>query len=169
MIRIRPTGGLRSLILAEMLLCISGRSRFGPNNRRKTYPDWNPHQQVFRIRAELSAPSARRRVLAEIQLCPGRLFCPRLPQPRECCNGSRRRHIRDARWEQPWRHRRTAVVRTRSPDINGTVENHLTSVVTNPARNRTTLGSLSNGVNALRISSTPTISRRRVHCRRPPS
>src|SRR5258705_9098046 len=77
------------------------------------------------MRAELSAPFGRAGGdLAEIQVCPGRLFCPRLSQPARSRNGStaRKEH---ARWKGLRPKGSTAVVRKRSPNINCPVEGHL--------------------------------------------
>ena len=76
----------------------------GQNNVDKTYPDWNLTQQAFQeYMPSYPLPFGHAADLAEIQLCPGRLFCARLPQPARSRKRSRRREQEHARWQQSWR------------------------------------------------------------------
>src|SRR5439155_25739484 len=65
------------------------------------------------------------RHLAEIQVCPGRVFCPRLPKPERSRNRLGRLQQKYAGWEQSRFSRATTVVKTGSPGLDCAVENHL--------------------------------------------
>ena len=126
---------------------------------------------VSGIRAKLSLPFGHARDLAEIQLCPGGLFCPRLSQPARSRNGSGRRQQEHARWQQSWRHRPTAVVE------NGLLTSTaqwkvIFHIGHNQPEHETErcVGSLSHGVERVKgFHQHQQYPRRRVHFRRPSS